>query len=222
MENKRSAPSAREITRLRVPRAPPVAIDSGHHQRDFLRSRDALVEEHLFLVPPIATRLASFLPVDVDDLIAIGNLALIQSATRFDPHHPRQAAFATFARPRIRGAMIDSCRRSRFKDATMCRLEDHDEPWAEATIETHIDEGRLRRRLKAAVADLTARQQRVVASYYGQQLMKDLATPGGHRLDHLAVVGSALSDKGRLPEWNRITEHAAAIEDLRHRLKDAA
>jgi RNA polymerase sigma factor for flagellar operon FliA len=47
--------------------------------------------------------------VDIDDLIQVGNIALIDEATRFDPGHG--VNFTTFATWRVRGAMIDEIRK---------------------------------------------------------------------------------------------------------------
>ena len=41
----------------------------------------------------------------MDDLVSVGTIALIEAADRYDPG--RRVSFATFAYPRIRGAMID-------------------------------------------------------------------------------------------------------------------
>jgi RNA polymerase sigma factor FliA len=42
---------------------------------------------------------------DIDDLVSAGTIALLEAADRYDPERP--VSFATFAYPRIRGAMID-------------------------------------------------------------------------------------------------------------------
>jgi RNA polymerase sigma factor FliA len=43
--------------------------------------------------------------VDMDDLVSAGTIALLEAADRYDPE--RRVSFATFAYPRIRGAIID-------------------------------------------------------------------------------------------------------------------
>lgn len=63
------------------------------------------------LVKRIAYHLLARLPasVQVDDLIQAGMLGLLDAARRYDP--AQGAAFATFAEPRIRGAMFDEIRK---------------------------------------------------------------------------------------------------------------
>lgn len=46
---------------------------------------------------------------DREDMIAAGNLGLVQARSRFEP--TTRAEFATFAYWRVRGAIIDSCRK---------------------------------------------------------------------------------------------------------------
>lgn len=47
--------------------------------------------------------------VDVDDLCQEGAIALLTAARRYTRSHPSGAKFCTYARIRIRGAMIDAC-----------------------------------------------------------------------------------------------------------------
>ena len=62
-------------------------------------------------VKRIAYHLLARLPasVQVDDLIQAGMLGLLDAARRYDP--AQGANFATFAEPRIRGAMLDEIRK---------------------------------------------------------------------------------------------------------------
>jgi len=72
--------------------------------------RDNLVMEHLPLVKAIAIRLYESLPVhtDLDDLIHAGMLGLIDGAEKFDEH--KHILFKSYAKHRIKGAMLDSLR----------------------------------------------------------------------------------------------------------------
>lgn len=80
-------------------------------------SPDALVAGHLGLVRRVAwhvhARMSS--AIDLEDLCQIGMVALIEAARQFEDRG--QAAFATYATMRIRGAMIDQLR----KGATVVR-----------------------------------------------------------------------------------------------------
>lgn len=73
--------------------------------------RDEVVLRHLGLVKSIAYRIHESLPphVEVDDLIHAGVLGLIDAAQKFDAK--KQVVFSTYAKHRVRGAIIDSLRR---------------------------------------------------------------------------------------------------------------
>lgn len=70
-------------------------------------SPKALIEEGQALVHSLATKIARNLPirVDLDDLIAYGQVGLAEAARQFDPSRGTQ--FTTFAYYRIRGAIFD-------------------------------------------------------------------------------------------------------------------
>jgi RNA polymerase sigma factor for flagellar operon FliA len=72
----------------------------------------SLVKDNQSLVRRIAFHLKSKLTdnVSVDDLIQDGNIGLMEAARNFDNNNT--ASFETFAGIRIRGAMIDSLRKS--------------------------------------------------------------------------------------------------------------
>jgi RNA polymerase sigma factor for flagellar operon FliA len=75
-----------------------------------IAERDQLVLEHLKLAKAVAVRIHENLPVhvDLDDLIHSGMIGLIDAATKFDPR--KQVAFSSYAKHRIKGAMLDSLR----------------------------------------------------------------------------------------------------------------
>jgi RNA polymerase sigma factor for flagellar operon FliA len=76
-----------------------------------LRSRDALIAEHVEVARRIARRMARRCPawISVDDLISAGLLGLAEAAARYDDS--RQEPFLVFAEKRIRGAILDELRR---------------------------------------------------------------------------------------------------------------
>ena len=73
-------------------------------------NRDGLVLENLSLVKVIAARVRANLPlhVDLDDLIHAGILGLFDAATKYDPE--KQVVFSSYAKHRIKGAILDSLR----------------------------------------------------------------------------------------------------------------
>jgi RNA polymerase sigma factor for flagellar operon FliA len=73
-------------------------------------ARDRTVLEHLPLVKAIAIRVHENLPVhvDLDDLIDAGILGLFDAVAKFQPE--KQVAFSSYAKHRIKGAILDSLR----------------------------------------------------------------------------------------------------------------
>jgi len=73
-----------------TPTPTPTAIDPGEHRRLVA----AIARDHLGC------------GLDLDDLIAAGDVGLVDAARRFDPG--RGVSFRTFARPRVRGAILNA------------------------------------------------------------------------------------------------------------------
>ena len=119
---------------------------SGQHQN--AARIEALVEEGQALVHSLAARIRRNVPirVDLDDLIAYGEVGLAEAARDYDPDNG--ASFTTFAYYRIRGAIYDGvarmswtgrayCRRRRFQRAAREYLAAHTE------ASSHDDRGSL-------------------------------------------------------------------------------
>jgi RNA polymerase sigma factor for flagellar operon FliA len=73
-------------------------------------TRDQVVLEHLPLVKAIAVRVHENLPVhvDLDDLVHAGILGLFDAVTKYNPD--KKVAFSSYAKHRIKGAILDSLR----------------------------------------------------------------------------------------------------------------
>lgn len=101
--------------------------------------RNQVVVEHLPLVKAIAVRVHETLPVhvDLDDLVNAGVLGLMDAAKKFNPD--KMVVFASYAKHRIRGAILDSLRQ---------------QDWASR------DMRRQAKLAEAAIRDLTAELQR--------------------------------------------------------------
>lgn len=82
-----------------------------YHQCGDTHTENALVERYLPLVRSVLGRLAMTLPeqVDHDDLNSAGLVGLLQALRNYDPSSG--TSFETYARVRIRGAMLDELRR---------------------------------------------------------------------------------------------------------------
>jgi RNA polymerase sigma factor for flagellar operon FliA len=74
-------------------------------------TRDKTIEDLMWLVRCIAKGMADCLPqqVDLDDLISAGTVGLIKAVDDFDPG--RGAKLETYARYRIKGAILDDLRK---------------------------------------------------------------------------------------------------------------
>src|SRR5512147_1727494 len=83
--------------------------------------RDRIVLEHLPLVKAIAVRVHENLPVhvDLDDLVHAGILGLFDAASKFNPD--KQVVFSSYAKHRIKGAILDSLRQLDWASRDMRR-----------------------------------------------------------------------------------------------------
>jgi RNA polymerase sigma factor for flagellar operon FliA len=72
--------------------------------------RDELILEHLPLVHVIAFHIQRALPIhiEIDDLKHAGMMGLFDAATKYEP--AKEVAFRSYAKHRIRGAILDSLR----------------------------------------------------------------------------------------------------------------
>ena len=83
--------------------------------------RDEIILEHLSLVKAIAIRVHENLPVhvDLDDLIHAGVLGLFDAATKYNPD--KKVVFQSYAKHRIKGAILDSLRQLDWASRDMRR-----------------------------------------------------------------------------------------------------
>src|SRR5271155_1088777 len=86
-----------------------------------LARRDRVVLEHLPLVKAIAVRVHENLPVhvDLDDLVHAGILGLFDAANKYNPE--KQVVFSSYAKHRIKGAILDSLRQLDWASRDMRR-----------------------------------------------------------------------------------------------------
>jgi RNA polymerase sigma factor FliA len=93
----------------------------GLHQNARLARRDRVGLEHLQLVKAIAVRVHENLPVhvDMDDLVHAGILGLFDAASKYNPE--KQVAFSSYAKHRIKGAILDSLRQLDWASRDMRR-----------------------------------------------------------------------------------------------------
>jgi len=94
---------------------------TGTSQTARLARRDRVVLEHLPLVKAIAIRVHENLPVhvDLDDLVHAGILGLFDAANKYNPE--KQVVFSSYAKHRIKGAILDSLRQLDWASRDMRR-----------------------------------------------------------------------------------------------------
>ncbi|MCS7091037.1 MAG: FliA/WhiG family RNA polymerase sigma factor [Verrucomicrobiota bacterium] len=115
-------------------RPTPQELWKRYHGQADPQAENALVQQYLPLVTNALGRLAMTLPehVDLEDLKSAGMMGLLQAVRNYDPSCG--TSFETYARSRIRGAMLDELRRmdwvprtvhekARRIQETMSRLE---------------------------------------------------------------------------------------------------
>jgi RNA polymerase sigma factor FliA len=173
--------------------------------------RDSVVLENLPLVKAIAVRVHENLPVhvDLDDLVHAGILGLIDAATKYDP--TKNVAFSSYAKHRIKGAILDSLR----------QLD-----WASRDLR------RRHKRVEAVTRDLASTLQRnptddEVAERMGvhverwRQMMLDMRTVG------LVSASGRKNDQEDMPapdypaSPDTQPDHLCAREQLRGVLREA-
>ncbi|HEV2200731.1 MAG TPA: FliA/WhiG family RNA polymerase sigma factor [Bryobacteraceae bacterium] len=106
---------------LRTSTAEAVQAKAAAAQATKLARRDRVVLEHLPLVKAIAIRVHENLPVhvDLDDLVHAGILGLFDAASKYNPD--KQVAFSSYAKHRIKGAILDSLRQLDWASRDMRR-----------------------------------------------------------------------------------------------------
>ena len=129
-----SARPVRGLARTRTTPAKPMGVSTTLHavhsqtqtpkssaQAAKLARRDRVVLEHVPLVKAIAVRVHENLPVhvDLDDLVHAGILGLFDAANKFNPE--KQVVFSSYAKHRIKGAILDSLRQLDWASRDMRR-----------------------------------------------------------------------------------------------------
>jgi RNA polymerase sigma factor (sigma-70 family) len=184
-----------------------VSINFGGHRARCEARRNKLVEENLELVHSIAHGIASGLPpcYDVDDLISVGYLALLKAATSYRPAAHGGTPFSAYARPVVRGAIIESVRRGKYTENTRPPISEIPEPSATPEMEIFIDEARQWDEVSAAVLALPVRQQNVLRWYYQDELrMQDVA-------ERLGDVGKCMASRLHTKSLRELRQHLRPV-----------
>jgi RNA polymerase sigma factor FliA len=158
-------------------------------------SSDDLVMQELSQVYYIAARIRDRLPqhVDLEDLVSAGVIGLMEASRSFDPS--KNAQFKTFAKFRIRGAILDSLR--------------------------EVDWGsRLMRRRGREIADATAKlESRLGRKPVEAEIAKEMGVDPEYlrkivaQLDHLHIAGQQLVRSEDGSETIDLIEAAPSLND---------
>jgi len=116
-----AAPTRHEAAQPEVVALKTAATSLGLHSNGKHARRDRVVLEHLPLVKAIAVRVHENLPVhvDLDDLVHAGILGLFDAANKYNPD--KQVVFSSYAKHRIKGAILDSLRQLDWASRDMRR-----------------------------------------------------------------------------------------------------
>src|SRR5713101_3766578 len=119
MKTGRSAGQIHMQTKIRKARVQ--RVSTRRRNRISNTVRDRIVLDHLPLVKAIAVRVHENLPVhvDLDDLVHAGVLGLFDAASKYNPD--KQVAFSSYAKHRIKGAILDSLRQLDWASRDMRR-----------------------------------------------------------------------------------------------------
>jgi RNA polymerase sigma factor (sigma-70 family) len=135
-----------------------------------------------------------------------GHIGLMQAATRFRPGAHNGTPFSAYARPVIRGRILDSVRRRHYLENTRIEITEHeDRPAPETPVEMVIDQQRMVRRVDLVRERLTPEQSEVVAAYYSP------------KMPSFASVAAALG----IPERRAVRAHMEALQVFRRVLSVA-
>ena len=99
------------------------SVSARRKSRQTKEQRDQIVLDHLSLVKAIAIRVHENLPVhvDLDDLIHAGVMGLFDAVTRYDG--AKNVQFHSYAKHRIKGAILDSLRQLDWASRDMRRRQ---------------------------------------------------------------------------------------------------
>jgi RNA polymerase sigma factor (sigma-70 family) len=163
--------------------------------------RESLIIAHMPLVARIASKIKRRRPpcYDLVDLISMGTIGLIQAADKFDelsfsrPGFATRIPFGAFARKRIKGEILEHCRKRRWEEET--RPEVNLSNVRSAVLNPELQAGQVTedRLIRRAIEMLPVREALVIKfHYYGDTPIKLIACMPG-----LEVVPSRVSQLHR-------------------------
>lgn len=190
--------------------------EGGDHLNDDA-TVERLVTDHMWIVERAMRNLVTGLPshVDRDDLYSAGQIALLAVARRWDPSE--EVLFSTYAKNRVRGAMLDALRDSDWAPRSSRRR----------TTAVQAAEATLRQRLHreptvAEVAAVTGLRTDQVQAARGlvdrtKVLSLDTPLPGSEQSPSEVVSCPSAGTEAQLEERELRAELAGALAALDER-----
>ncbi len=180
-------------------------------------SRDALIEQHLHYVRTIAYDIVRKLPpsVELDDLIAYGNLGLVRAAEKYNP--ARGVSFVTFAHYYIKGAIWDEVRKmASFArvDGGRARAEANATDFLHSLAEEDAGGATLGATLDDDIAEARAQLESLIPIYLLSLDHEELSIADDNSLDFARalerddLIGRVMRLVAQLPDEDRATIEA--------------
>jgi RNA polymerase sigma factor for flagellar operon FliA len=153
-------------------------------------SRDELVTQELSQVYYLASRIRERLPqhVELDDLVSAGVVGLIEAAQSFD--RSKSIQFRTFAKFRIRGAIIDSLRETDWGSRYM-RRKGREIAEATALLQARLGRTPSESEIASEMQIETDRLRKLTAQIDALQLGSQSVAFSADRSEFLDVIESA-------------------------------
>jgi RNA polymerase sigma factor for flagellar operon FliA len=207
MKTTPSVPRARASAKKRAP-----AKRSKKSEAAIAR-RNEFVTKYYGCVEKVARRLARRLPshIDLGDLISAGAVGLIEAAERFDP--ARCSRFESFAKMRIRGAMLDDLRARDTLSRDMRRIS-NELSTAATAIANQLGrtptEGEVADHMGVAVQEVQQRRSKLAGA---QVVGLDDADP--HFWEHVAdeAANDPAEMAARRELYRRLVRHIEALPE---------
>ena len=179
-----------------------------------VQRRNALVEENLDLVRPIAVGIHRRLPpsFELDDLLQAGRVGLLDAATKYRPD--TGVPFRCYAGIRIRGAILDTVTRRHWRNATHAELEAacFEIPAKVEPIDVAIARRQFRKKVREAIAQLSEADQQALTMYFGRgaKLAEVARARGVCEMRASQLVRTAQTHLRERLHWMGINEPLAA------------
>src|SRR3984885_9187901 len=152
--------------------------------------RNALVMQELSQVYYIASRIRERLPqhVELEDLVNAGVIGLLEANRTFDSS--KNAQFKTFAKFRIRGAILDSLREADWGSRSL-RRRGREIAEATARLESRLGRHPVESEIAEEMHLETDHLRKIIAQLDGLHLAGQQVSPSNDRAEPLDVIESA-------------------------------